>query len=536
MSADADVIVVGSGPAGAQAAETLVEHGCRVLMLDTGTTAAPDAAAPRGAFLDLRRHDRAQHRYFLGDDFSGVPLARLGAAPQVTPPRRHVLQLAAGYAGILADNFAALESHALGGLGAAWGAVSFPFTDGELRQAGFAPADLRPAYERVARRIGICGAHDDTAPWIGPLESLQPPLPLDHNASALLAAYTRQRAALHRRRVRVGRPMLAALSQPLDERPAHDLADMDFWGDSGGSVYRPELTVRRLQRRDTFRYAPGWFVARFCESSDGRVHVTARAVADGAERTFTARQVFLAAGALGTTRIVLESFRETAREVPLVCNAHLYVPCVHLRQLGRPHSERCHSLAQLSMLHDPTGDGSALVQAQMYSYRSLLLFRLLKESPLPARDSLWIMRALAPAFVIWALEEEDRPADGRFCRLAPCADGGTVLEVVAPDSPDVEAQRRDSQGALLWATRRLGAWPIRRVHSGPGSSLHYGGQFPMSERDEPFTTDATGRLQGTRQVFIGDGSAFRYLPAKGLTFTLMANADRVACAMARCGR
>ena len=50
------------------------------------------------------------------------------------------------------------------------------------------------------------------------------------------------------------------------------------------------------------------------------------------------------------------------------------------------------------------------------------------------------------------------------------------------------------------------------------------------------TIDVPGTLHGTREVFVADGSAFRYLPAKGLTFTLMANADRVASAMVECGR
>jgi hypothetical protein len=176
------------------------------------------------------------------------------------------------------------------------------------------------------------------------------------------------------------------------------------------------------------------------------------------------------------------------------------------------------------MIHDPTGDGAHLVQAQMYSYRSLLLFRLLKEAPLPQREALWMMRALAPSFVIWAIEHEDEPSPESFCRLRN--DGR--LEAVHPSNPGVEKRRRADEAVLMRGMRQLGCWPIRRVHSGAGSSLHYGGQFPASETDAPLTTDKTGRLRGTRAVHIVDGAALRYLPAKGLTFTLMANADRVA--------
>lgn len=525
MALDADVIVIGSGPSGAQAAQTLVERGCAVALVDVGLAPETDAASmPDRAFVDLRRCDETQHAYFLGPDAGGVPLDPLGAAPQVTPPRRHVLQTASGHRAIEGGGFAALESHALGGLGAAWGAVSFPFLDLELARSGLPPPAMRASYERVAQRIGISGDRDALTRVRGPLEALQPPLEPDHNASALLAAAARHRASLERARLSVGRPLLAALSKPHAGRSAIAGNDTEFWANHGGSVYRPDLTVRELQRRPNFSYHGGWRVESFSENPPDGVSVAAVSADGAVRREFRGRRLVLAAGALGTTRLVLRSLGAANRPVPLVCNAHLYVPCVHLRQLGRPHAVRCHSLAQLTMIHDPTGDGAHLVQAQLYSYRSLLLFRLLKEAPLPRREALWIMRSLAPSFVIWAIEHEDEPSPRSFCQLR--SDG--VLEAVHPPNRAVEQRRRQGEAALMRGMRRLGCWPIRRVHSGPGSSLHYGGQFPSCAGDEPLTTDSAGRLRGTRAVHVVDGAALRYLPAKGLTFTLMANADRVA--------
>jgi choline dehydrogenase-like flavoprotein len=49
----------------------------------------------------------------------------------------------------------------------------------------------------------------------------------------------------------------------------------------------------------------------------------------------------------------------------------------------------------------------------------------------------------------------------------------------------------------------------------------------MTTRDEPLTTDVDGRLRGTRAVYVADGAVFPRLPSKGLTFTMMANANRV---------
>jgi len=57
--------------------------------------------------------------------------------------------------------------------------------------------------------------------------------------------------------------------------------------------------------------------------------------------------------------------------------------------------------------------------------------------------------------------------------------------------------------------------------------VHYAGTLPFSAIDKPLTTEPVGRLRGTGAVYVADGAAFAYLPAKGLTGTLMANADRV---------
>jgi hypothetical protein len=70
------------------------------------------------------------------------------------------------------------------------------------------------------------------------------------------------------------------------------------------------------------------------------------------------------------------------------------------------------------------------------------------------------------------------------------------------------------------------------VRPGPGSSIHYAGTFPMSAEPSELTTARDGLLAGTRRVHLADGSLLRRLPAKGLTLTLMANADRVGTAVA----
>jgi choline dehydrogenase-like flavoprotein len=46
-----------------------------------------------------------------------------------------------------------------------------------------------------------------------------------------------------------------------------------------------------------------------------------------------------------------------------------------------------------------------------------------------------------------------------------------------------------------------------------------------------YETHPNGRLHGMKNVYVADGSVFPALPAKNLSFTIMANAMRVAAGL-----
>jgi choline dehydrogenase-like flavoprotein len=50
----------------------------------------------------------------------------------------------------------------------------------------------------------------------------------------------------------------------------------------------------------------------------------------------------------------------------------------------------------------------------------------------------------------------------------------------------------------------------------------------MSKNPSPLQTDIFGRVHGTSKVFAVDGSVLPSLPSQNLTFTIMANAHRIA--------
>lgn len=526
-----DVIVVGSGASATSAAHPLVEAGRDVLMLDVGNTDNVYAPSfPEAPFSEIRTGRQDQHRFFLGDRFEGIPFGDVRVGAQLTPPRQFIQRDAALLTPVEEVGFSCMESLALGGLAAGWGAASVEYDDRDLADFPISSADLAPHYDAVSRRIGVSGARDDLCAYLGAPPSLQPELEPDSNAEAILRRWSRRREALHQRGFRLGRPRLAALSKPLAGREASLYHDTEFYADPGKSVFRPAFAVEEFGRSSRFRYLPGHLVESFREvSGAGELEVRALHVPSGTRRAFTTRKLILAAGTFGTARIVLRSLGLYGQSVPIVCNPYTYVPCIVLERLGKRGKDRRHSLAQLAFVLDPGAPRNDVLYGEVHSYRSLLLFKIVKESPLAVPQSWRILRDLQEAFMIVSIHHEDRPSPSKSCVLRQGRAGEPDrLELHYELDRATRRRQRKDESRVLGAFRSLGCWPIKRIDPGDGASIHYGGPFPMTIEDRELTSRVDGSLRGASGVYLADGSSFPYLPAKALTLTLMANARRVA--------
>jgi choline dehydrogenase-like flavoprotein len=522
-----DVVVVGSGPGGVNAAARLVEAGRSVVMVDYGNRDARYAGMiPHKPFSEIRRTEPEQHRFFLGDRFEGIPFGGVRVGAQLTPPRMHILADAAERIPVDADGFAVSMSLARGGLGAGWSAGVFPFADEELVAMGLSVADLQPHYDAVAERIGVAGELDDLAPFFPASPTMMPGLEIDTNAEVVLARYRRRRDAMNADGFFLGRPRVAACTRRHRDRGPHAYLDLCYWADMDRSVYRPQWTLDELETAPNFRYASRRFVHAFEETADG-VRVRATDVDGGREDTFEGRALVLAAGTLASAWLVLRSLGRFDTPVPLLCNPYAYVPTLNLGMLGRAPRDRRYSLGQLTAIIRLPG---RIVQAQLFSYRALLTFKLMKELPLGYRDSLRLLRLLVPNFAILGIHHEDRPSPEKTCMVRR----GT------PDRLEIRYRQTDAEARqnvaderlVLRHFRRLGCLPLRTIRPGHGASLHYAGTLPITPEERELTCDRDGRLRGTRAVYLADGSIFPWIPPKGLTFNLMANADRVGAILA----
>lgn len=526
-----DYIVVGSGPSGAQAAQTLIEAGFSVNMLDVGfSNTKYEDLLPDEDFASIRQLEKDQHRYLLGDHYESVQWGKVQTGAQLTPARRHLVKMVDTLTPLLSATFKPMESFAYGGLGAAWGIGCCVFSDAELEKAGLDVAQMYEGYRTVARRIGITGSTDDTQAYtLSRLQDFQNEYAIDENSKSLLEKYQQKKRLLNKNGFFMGKPSIALLTEDRDGRKATSYKDMDFYSDKHKSAYRPWITVEELKKNPNFTYTNNNLVLKFKER-DETVEVSTIDITDKTRNTFSCKKLIIAGGVMGTARIVLRSLGKYNTKIPLLCNPYRYAPCIQWSRLGKVDQKERNSFVQLVMFHDADGKNENVAMASLYSYRSLMLFRLIKEVPLNIRAAGKLMRYLSPAITILGIHLPDNPDDKKYLQLAKSDNGysGDVLKAEYSLSKDETAAIKSRLKKFTSSMATLNCTLLKMINPGHGSSIHYAGSLPFSDEEKRLTLQKNGRLSTTSNVYVADSSGFKYLPAKGITFSLMANAHNVA--------
>jgi hypothetical protein len=526
-----DYIVVGSGSSGSMAAQTLVEAGANVAMLDVGVeNKAYASLVPDEDFLQIRKNHPDQHRYFIGNNAEGLTWGDIGKGAQITPSRKHLTELVDTYLPLDSKTFSPIESLGYGGLGIGWGLQCWEFSDSDLLAAGLDKDAMRDAYETVSKRIGISATHDNASRYtLGTLKTFQPSAAMDRNHQRIYQKYTAREAAFNKRGIYVGRTPLALLTQDLGHRKAYAYRDMDFYTDNNLSAWRPWITIDQLRTQPTFTYIANQLVVSFKEKKD-HIVVTAIDVTNHTTQTFQCRKLILAANPFSSGRIVLRSVGKTGQTLPFLCNPYTYIPCLQPAFIGKEAEPKKLGFAQLTLFLDEQHNNTDISVASLYSYQSLMLFRIIRQAPLNFSDARILMRYLLSGIEIMGVHHPDKASNQKYMQLVESqhTPTGDTLKIHYALQPEELAEQDRRERRCIAAMRSMGVYALKRINPGYGASVHYAGTLPFSNQDKPLTLDRQGKLHGTKGVYVADSSGFTYLPAKGLTFSLLANAHITA--------
>lgn len=523
-------IVIGSGPSGVIAAKTLLDSGARVTVIDGGDACPEDK---RKVIDELSRS--APEDWNPGSD---DPIRGSLPAPGTNLPLKLCFGSDFPYAKrelerLDQDGTRCLQTLAQGGLSTVWGAAVLPNLESEM--AGWPLAGgLAPHYAAAARLLGIAGERDDLERLFPFHEAPEPSLKLSAQARGILDRLEAGRAPLREAGITFGRSRLAVRTRDDGTARACQYCGLCLSGCPYGAIWNSADKLGRLENGSRLSHQPG-LVARKVEPAAGG---GARVLCErpgGGTRELEADRVFLACGPVSTARLVIDSLAAYDRSFSLKFQPYFMLPMLAYGNTPGVASERLHTLSQLFVDIEDDAVERRLVHLQLYTYNEFIRRRL--------DSATWLLGPLRPLvrrlfegrlLFFQGYLHSDLTDGIRVRSETPDGDGPARLSLSTPDLSGMRAAVDRVVAKLRKHSRRMGMFPLSTVmeYGIPGEGNHIGGTFPMRAEPGAFETGPDGALAELPGVHIVDSSVLPDLPATTLTYTVMANAHRIAEAAA----
>lgn len=514
-----EIIIVGSGPSGVAAALGFVENGIVPLILDVGHE-APDVKPPDMNFNDYRKTNDA-FDIMIGRDYEVLNhvIDKKTASPKVSSPYMQFVTRDAETHSPVNESASVLQSFAKGGLASAWGAGLYRCVDDDLADLPIDAADLSPYYDMLTREIGISGDDDDLTPFFGSTEDLLKPVRLSGKMSKLFSAYKKKRGELNAGGIFVGRSRLGVLTSEYDDRSACDYKNLEMWYPDLPYIYTPAFTLDKLIRGKKVLYHKSVMVKSWSREDD-LIVVNAQNIKDNTDISFKCKKLVLAAGTINSTKIVLNSKKDFETSLPLKDNSLVQFPLIFPSFIGSKHEIDALSLTNLNVIFDMQ-EFNMRLQGSIIELSSPARAVFFEKLPLSAKDNLTFIRLFLPALAVLFLYMPSRKENEGSIKLK---DDGK-LEIF-------NHHGRIHENILKKVARSFLKMRVL-THSSfvepPEHAIHYGGTLPMVlNPDSDYHCSTEGELYGEPGVHVVDGSGLSFIPAKNLSFTLMANAMRIA--------
>lgn len=516
--------VIGSGPAGVAAASALLARGASVLMLDAGIELDADRA---GIVRELSQKQPAdwppaQSAKVHTDsaaNLKGLPHKKLFGSDFVYRQSSEKIPWRG-------NDDALRPSLALGGLSNVWGATMLPLRDEDISDWPIKRSDLEEHYHAAARIMNMSARQDELAETF-PLYAEATPLKPSRQAACVLENLERRRESMHARGWRFGQSRLAIRTVDSPRGIGCVYCGHCLTGCVYGCIYNSTYTVQELKQQNNFRYERDVIVTRLRENS-GTVSIEGFHRQTGSPLSFEAGRVYLGAGVIPTAQILLRSQNAYDQPLTLRDSQYFLFPLLLPRGVRGVETEALQTLSQVFLELNNPQITRRCVHLQIYTYSDMIAGAVrrslgpLKMFARQVQERLLVVQGYLhsdeSSSIEMTLKRNDQNGQKDFLQLEP---------KLNPEAPlAIKRVLRE----LLKQRRALGGFvvpPMLQI-ARPGRGFHCGASLPMRTNPGKFESDLLGRPAGWSRVHVVDASVLPTVPATTITFSVMANAHRIA--------
>lgn len=478
-----NIAVIGTGPSGWSVTKTLIELGHEVTVIDASLIES-DATKKdkRSTTSTLNR------KLYFGSDlpYRNFPFGPESSSNGVNP----------------------IFSFARGGLSLVWGATMLPYCKEDTESWPLDISTLENRFVALSKQMPITGATDGLSSIYGNFYSRRGILP-----SGRIVRILENAERFKVPGVQIGLSRLAV------ETGIHGIK---------GCYYCNKCITgcpsNFIWNTKDFSFEGKYLKLRVISLKESTSGIGIAAVdLQGQQHTLNGfEKVFLAAGPLESFRILASSNIVNDTEV-LKDSATFFIPLFALPKLGRLH-QNSFGLSQL-FIRLNKNESSPASQYQLYEYSEDLIVRAKKALPFGAIIPNSILRFILKRMLVAIGYLDGANSPSIQMRLL---EDGSLLSTLDTTGKTFKERNQSIKFAIkrfstyVW---KCGLLPIPFLTqiAVPGEGAHFGSWLPMGDK-----SDLLGRPIGSKNVHVVDSSVLPTIAPGPITFTVMANARRIA--------
>lgn len=514
------IAIIGSGPAAVAAAWQLSSRGIKPTILDVGD-GLPDK---QGRLVQELRATFPDWNPATVDAITENPTVLQGAIPKK-------LVFGSDYfhgndrthSPIMNESFIS-PTFARGGYTVAWGGAMLPVTGEDMSGWPLTEVDLIDGFANILRRVPVSGEDDGLSRRFSLFGRTPEALPIHSQDLALLRRLDRLGRDDN---FLIGRARLAVKATECRH------CGLCLSGCPFDAIHMFDQTVLEMSKNGQVNYVPNVVVTRLQEEG-GTVRVSAINREGADPMVFEFDRVLLAAGAISSTRIVLESLGLYDMNVTMHDSQKFAVPILigNAQDDDPSYSNTLPSLFLDSRFPRVSPHWTHLQISPMNHYAMARLEKTLRIGP-------FRMRVLAKTIgrrimVGWGGLHSDHSGHFSLKLLRAHRYGRPVLKLEAYSSRETGKHVRSVLWSLFRKSLPQGVYflPPAAVIPPTGAGFHFGGTMPMSSQPrDPLDTDKFGKLQTWKHINVIDSSILPTIPGTTMVLTIMANAWRIASSL-----
>lgn len=522
-TAETNVVVIGSGLSAVGAIKALVKKGIRPTVLDWGETldvertSLVEAMARKEPAEWSAEERKSLDRNSTVNDGSSIPKKLIFGSDYFYGKSRKD-------APVTNDGNTPPFSYALGGLSVGWGAAILPPQACDIADWPVDVDELNKYCELVLADLPYSSSDDGLSLNFPVLTSTTRSLKQSHAEMQLLAAFQKA-AVLKKDDVVFGQARLLVNPAKSAGEGGCKYCGQCMSGCVYRAIYKASDEIKSMQKRGEINYIAGCLVDSMFEKDQKTTVKYFDATGKSISMEFD--RIFLAAGAVNSARVVLNSLSMFDHQVQLKTRGGFVVPVFSFRKLALDWPN-CNTQPGIFL----EIKGTALkhwVHVQISTENELLLQKLNIQAG--AKGIVASIKQFIASHIVLTFVNYHSDHGGHYkLWLTPSTGTSNTNELHSSHQKSFpQLSVLVTSGLKLFSLfAKIGClplFPLAKLNSG---AYHVGGTLPMREKPTSnLETDALGRISAWKRVHIVDSSIFPSLPGTTIGLLTMANAYRI---------